>query len=240
MLYITVNEQSGLLVKIYRCLHKADYKIASHHLTSHPSEEIVLVKMIIAEGELPISFNLESQLLNIDGCLDISYEQPQWETENDEVAPNNTKKSEAASVKIKNAAQIIVNDMSNIENFVNSFKRQCGKDNAATHLYQLGFEVGSAIYETEYSLGKPMKLEQAIKRMLTDATRKFGKTSCNKRNLSIEKNIFCQEKNTDGDCDFTKGYVTGFLRSSPTTSDVRVQKNSCCSHGQLSCSFEFQ
>jgi predicted hydrocarbon binding protein len=239
MLYITVNEQSGLLVKIYRCLHKSDYKITSHHLTPHPSAGKIVVKIIVAEGELPISFNLESQLLNIEGCLDISYDEPQWSDEEEPTSMAQTI-SNTKTKEIKNAAQFIVNDIDNIANLVASFKRKFGSNNESQNLYHLGFEVGSAIYETEYSLGKPLKLELAIKRMLSEATKKFGKSSCGKQTFTIEDNIFCNARNPDGDCDFTKGYITGFLHSSPTTSEVKVQRNSCRSHGQFSCSFEFQ
>jgi predicted hydrocarbon binding protein len=239
MLYITVNEQSGLLVKIYRCLHKSDYKITSHHLTPHPTSGKVVVKIIIAEGELPINFSLESQLLNIEGCLDIGYDEPQWNDDEELTSVTNTI-SETKAKEIKVAAQYIVNDLDNIENLVASFRRKCGDNNVSQNLYHLGFEVGSAVYETEYSLGKPLKLELAIKRMLSDATKKFGKSSCGTQTFTIEDNIFCNVRNPDGDCDFTKGYITGFLHSSPTTDEVKVQRNSCRSHGQFSCSFEFQ
>ena len=239
MLYITVNEQSGLLVKIYRCLHRSEYKITSHHLTPHPADGKVVVKIVIAEGELPINFNLESQLLNIQGCLDIGYDEPIWD--DDDSSPSATNEiSKTSKVEIKSAAQFIVNDIDNIANLVANFRRKCADNNVSKHLYELGFEVGSAIYETEYALGKPLKLELTIKRMLSDATKRFGRSSCGKQTFTIEDNIFCNVRNPDGDCDFTKGYITGFLHSSPTTKEVKVQRNSCRSHGQFSCSFEFQ
>jgi len=171
-------------------------------------------------------------LLNIEGCLDICYDEPQW-SENEESAPTSTVIPETKIKEIKSAANFILNDIDNIENLVASFRRKCGDNNVSQSLYKLGFEVGSAVYETDYALGKPLKLELAIKRMLSDATKKFGKSSCGKQTFTIEDNIFCNIRNPDGDCDFTKGYITGFLHSSPTTNDVKVLRNSCRSHGQL-------
>lgn len=241
MLYITVNEKSGLLVKIYRCLHQANYKISSHHLTPHPSEGVMLVEIVVSEGELPVSFNLESQLLNIDGCLDIFYEPPSWDAEEEGAQITAAKTiSEGVKTKIKDTAEFILNDMNNIGNFVSDFRNKCEDSSVASCLYELGVEVGSGLYQIEYALGKPLKLEPAIKRVLADATKKFGKTTSTKKTLTIEDNIFCNVRNADGDCDFTRGYITGLLRSSPTTSNVKIQRNSCRSHGQFSCSFEFQ
>ncbi|MCW8997403.1 MAG: hypothetical protein OQK04_01625, partial [Kangiellaceae bacterium] len=164
MLYVLVKEQPGLLVKIYRCLNQADYKITSHHLIPNPKQGMVAVKLVIAEGDLPISFTLESQLLNIDGCLDIMYEEPNWEPSALDGKKSNQNSSDVLSKTIKATASAILNDFSSIENYVNGFRRKTDDGSAAVHMYKLGFEVGTATYKNEFSLGKPLELEKAIKR----------------------------------------------------------------------------
>ncbi|TQV89599.1 hypothetical protein [Aliikangiella coralliicola] len=236
MLYVIVKEQPGLLVKIYRCLNQADYRITSHHLNHNPKEGKVSVKLVIAEGDLPIPFSLESQLLNIDGCLDIMYEEPNWEISN---ADGDNKISDEVDKKIKSTALAIVNDFGNVENFVQGFRRKFDESAASLQVYRLGVEVGAAIYQNDYSLGKPLEIEKALKRMLSNAIKKFGKVSCSKRTLTIENNIFCNLRNPDSECDFTKGFITGFLKNSPKTNKVKIQNYSCRSHGQVACSFEF-
>ncbi len=236
MLYVIVKEQPGLLVKIYRCLNKADYKITSHHLARNPKDGIVSVKLVIADGELPVSFELESQLLNIDGCLDIMYEEPKWDAVQEKEAE---KSGENVNKKIKAAALTIINNFNEAENLVVEFRRKFKDSAASLNVYKLGFEVGAMVYSNDYALGKPLELDKTIKRMLSDAVKKFGSVSSSKRTLTIENNVFCSRRNPDSECEFTKGFLTGFLKSSPKTKDVRVQNCSCRSHGQVSCSFEF-
>lgn len=233
-----MQERPGLLVKLYRCFNKAEYKISSHQFKRNPKEGIVLVKLVLTGGELPIPFDLESELLNIDGCLDILYEEPLWKSEN---KSNLSKTKQEENRKIKSAASVIINNFKDIENLVDEFKRSfIEKESVPLNVYKLGLEVGAATYANEYALGKPLVLEKAIKRMLSRAVRKFGSVSTSKQTLTIENNIFCNRRNADSECEFTKGFVTGFLASSPKTKQVKVQNCSCRALGQVACSFEFQ
>lgn len=237
MLYIIVEEHSGILLNIYRCLSAANYKITSNKFGKRASDDKSFVMLDIAEGSLPLQPSLESQLLNIEGCQDILYEEPIASNGNSTGESNN---ADAALVKkeVQIVAKDIIENFGNIENIVRNFSQRHIENNS-TYLYALGHSVGEIVYRNEYALGKPLKLELALKRMLADAIKSFGKTSCSKSLVSIEGNIFCNTANPNGHCDFTKGFMTGFLHGSPTTKEVRVENISCRSHGQSSCSFEF-
>jgi len=239
MLYIIIEEHSGVLLNIYRCLSSANYKVSSNEFCGTQSNQMSYVKLIIEEGTLPLPPDLEGKILNINGCLDILYEEPTT----DKKQTNDSKKQlddpEYFKKEIKLAAKKIIQDFDKVATLVSNFSHQHRNCSITNHTYFLGYEVGSSIYESEFSLGKPLKLELVLKRMLSDAIKKFGSISCNKHVISIENNIFCETANPDSHCDFTKGFMAGFLHSSPTTKSVKIENIACRSHGQSSCTFEF-
>ena len=244
MLYILVDEHSGVLLNIYRRLSSANYRVISNQFGKRSSDNKTYVKLELEDGALPLPQALEGELLNIEGCTDIFYDEPTQAPPAASGGPNGATANvpDVSDIKsqIKKVAQQIIKNFSDIENIVHNFAQQCPKDKSATLLYNLGFNVGSIVYQQEYALGKPLKLELALKRMLSDAIASFGKITCSEHTISIENNIFCSVANPDGHCDFTKGFMTGFLHGSPTTKDVKVENISCRCHGQVSCSFEFR
>jgi len=241
MLYLIVDEHSGILLKIYRCLSKAKYNVISNKFGKRSSDGKPYVKLELEGGKLPLPPFLEGELLNINGCTDILYDEPAGVDTDTETATTtiNASDSEKSKSEISAACKEIIDHFDNIENIVHSFSQRHQTTNSANQIYALGFTVGAAVYELEYALGKPLKLQPALKRMLSDAIKTFGKVSCNQTIISIENNIFCKAVDTDSHCDFTKGFMTGFLHSSPLTKEVRVENISCRSQGRTSCSFEF-
>ena len=241
MLYIIVEEHSGILLSIYRCLTGEGYNISSNQYGKRASDGKAFIKLAIDQGDLPLPPQIESQLLNVEGCIDILYDEPLTESTAEkpagqQAAGNDTQlKTEVAKV-----SKEIINNFSNIANIVFAFSQRHQGAELPRSLYYLGFEVGKVVYQNDYALGKPLNLELTLKRMLADALRDFGKISCNQRLLSIDDNVFCNVANPHGHCDFTRGFMTGFLHSSPTTKEVRADNISCRSHGQSTCSFEFQ
>jgi len=239
MFYIVIEEQPGILINIVRCLSAADYKVISNKLGKRASDGKSYVKLEIGQGSLPIPASLEGELLNINGCSDILYDEPAHEEPTAASKADNAQNSTILQKEVRLVANEIMANYGNIENILHGFYQRYQDKNISDHLYSLGLEVGATVYEKKYALGKPLKLEAALKRMLSDAVKKFGKISCNKNNISIENNILCNTANPSGDCDFTRGFMMGFLRSSPTTKDVRGENISCRSYGPNSCSFEF-
>jgi predicted hydrocarbon binding protein len=239
MLYIIIEEHSGILLNIYRCLSKAKYEVISNKFGKIANNGKSYIKLEIDKGKLPLSPKLEGEILNIKGCTDILYDEPLNVDAPSQTTSNNTSNSEKLQKEIRITCKAIVDDFSNIETIVHSFSQRFQSINGTNHIYSLGFAAGSTIYELEYALGKPLKLEAALKRMLSDAIKTFGRVRCSQHIISIEQNIFCNIANPNSHCDFTKGFMTGFLHSSPKTKDVRVENISCRCQGRNSCSFEF-
>lgn len=237
MLYVVVEEHSGILLNIYRCLSGAGYRIVSNQFGKR-SDDKTYVKLEIEEGAIPLPPELEGQLLNIKGCQDILYQEP------DKASASKTSSTkdnlESVKAKVEHVATNIVNNFSKIGPLVQDFVSKCPEANRISLTYALGHQVGQKIYQRDYALGKPLKLELALKRMLSDAVSSFGKISCNQRMMSIDNNIFCNNADPANHCEFTKGFMTGFLHQSPKTNDAKVENISCRCQGQLSCSFEFR
>lgn len=239
MLYVVVEEHSGILLNIYRCLSGAGYRIISNQFGKKGDDNKTYVKLDIEEGAIPLPPELEGQLLNIKGCQDILYQEPQ-SAQASSTSSAGVSNSDNIKSQVDNIAENIVNNFSNIGSLVQDFVNKCPESNRISYTYALGHQVGQKIYQKDYALGKPLKLELALKRMLSDAVSDFGKVSVNQRMMSIDNNIFCNNADPANHCEFTKGFMTGFLHQSPKTKETKVENISCRCQGQLSCSFEFR
>jgi len=239
MLYVVVEEHSGILLNIYRCLSKAGYRIISNQFGKKGDDNKTYVMLDIEEGAIPLPPELEGELLNIKGCQDILYQEPE-KAQGGNAGSDDKTDIEKIKSHVKAVAENIVNNFSNVGPLVQDFVSKCPESNRISLTYALGHQVGQLVYQQEYALGKPLKLELALKRMLTDAISSFGKISCNQRMMSIDNNIFCNNADPANHCEFTKGFMTGFLHESPKTKETKVENISCRCQGQLSCSFEFR
>ncbi|WP_196140191.1 hypothetical protein [Aliikangiella sp. G2MR2-5] len=240
MLYVVVEEHSGILLNIYRCLTGDGYKIVSNQFGKRAGDNKTFVKLEIENGTLPLPPELEGKLLNISGCEDILYQEPTAETGETANASGSSHSNEQLKEKVAQVAKEIVANFSNVGPVVNNFTQSFQGTNNSSIVFMLGHQVGAMIYKKDYALGKPLKLEKALKRMLSQAISSFGKVSCNDRMISIDNSIFCNTANPNSRCDFTKGFMTGFLHQSPTTKEAKVENISCRCQGQMSCSFEFR
>jgi len=234
-----IDEHPGILSSLYRCLFNANYKLISNNFGKKEFEGKSYLEIEIEKSQVPLPSDLEGEILNIQGCLEILYDEPSQNRGSRNQASVDISSSNVDPKEIKKTCQEIINDFKNIGNIVHSFSQRFQGEKIASNIYSLGIAVGSTIYEIEYSLGKPLKLELALKRMLVDAIKSFGVVSCNQHLISIEENIFCNATSPNGHCYFTHGFVTGFIQSSPVTKDVKVENISCRCQGRTSCVFEF-
>ena len=159
MLCIIIEEHSGVLLNIYRCLSAANYKVASNEFCGTQPGQTSYVKLQIEEGTLPLPPDIESKILNIDGCLDILYEEPTSEAKQSTEESKQVDDPESFKKDVKITAKQILNDFDHISVIVGDFTHRHKNSSITKHTYFLGYEVGSSVYESEYSLGKPLKLE---------------------------------------------------------------------------------
>jgi predicted hydrocarbon binding protein len=238
MLYLVINDHSGILLNVYRCLNKHHYSIDKNEYGKTAGNGSAYIKLYLSDGELPLPPSIESELLNIEGCTDILYEQPNSES-SDEKTKRIESEQKGLKLEVEQTVNKILEDFESIESIVFSFAQRHQNEHGSNDNYRLGFELGKTIYLEDYAYGKPLKLELALKRMLSEALKPFGNISCTNQIVSIEENRLCNHANEHSHCDFSKGFMTGFLHQSPLTKNTRVENISCRSSGQASCSFEF-
>ncbi len=239
MLYIIVDDKSGILSSIYRILWSAKYKIISNKFGERAIDGKAFVKIVFEHGRLPLSNALKRALLNINGCLDILYEEP-IQKGNKSVSKQ---QDSTRLTEVQREVRVIVRQVTHMfhefDSLEESFAKCVENQNPLSCLYSLGFKIGGAVYDNEYALGKPLKLELALKRMLSCAIKEFGVIDQYDQTISIKDNIFCNTVDIGGNCDFTYGFMVGFLKGSPKTNEVHVENRGCRSHGGNACSFEF-
>ena len=107
----------------------------------------------------------------------------------------------------------------------------------AQRLFDLGHKTGRATYKRDYSLGSPLKLPAAWRRVIVPAVRNFGETSASDDTVTLENCPFCANGSGLSCCEFVTGFVQGLLDAGPYTQGTNVRESSCKSKGGEGCTF---
>jgi len=230
MLFVKVEPVSGVVGRIYKCLASAAYGISSNKLIRPKGRTDSYVKFTFNKGELPLPFEVESELLNIKGCLEFEYEDPGS-------AEESTRESVALDSKsvelLRSYASKTAGNFALINDYIALVRDQHGAENQPLAIFKFGKELGRLVYLDEYSLGKPLEAKAFLKRSLAVALKKFGRVSIKPNGISIKNNVFCTGLDETRNCVFTHGFICGFIRACPTVSHLKVSSCACGS----SCSF---
>jgi predicted hydrocarbon binding protein len=105
-------------------------------------------------------------------------------------------------------------------------------------LFSLGQRVGRREYKKRFSLGSPLKLDLALRRIAVPALRPFAKVDAADSKLWVRSCPFCINlRAAEPCCDFLAGFLHGLLEANPGTPDVRVQEVQCKACGHAECTF---
>jgi predicted hydrocarbon binding protein len=105
-------------------------------------------------------------------------------------------------------------------------------------LFSLGQRVGRREYKKRFSLGSPLKLDLALRRIAVPALRPFAKGEVVESTLRVPSCPFCINlRAAEPCCDFLAGFLHGLLEANPGTPDVRVQELRCKACGHAECTF---
>lgn len=108
----------------------------------------------------------------------------------------------------------------------------------AAALSALGERLGRREYLANYSLGSPLKLEAALRRMVAPALRRMAKIEVDGFAVRLPDCPFCTGlRGTEPSCDFLTGFLKGFLDAAPATAGTAVRETHCHAAGDRVCEF---
>ncbi len=107
----------------------------------------------------------------------------------------------------------------------------------AKSLFDLGAKTGRATYKRDYSLGSPLKMPAAWRRVIVPALRNFGDARADDASVTLLNCPFCSAGSEVNCCEFVTGFVQGLLDAGPYTQGKRVRETACGSKGDPGCTF---
>ncbi|MGZ8216096.1 hypothetical protein [Methylomagnum sp.] len=135
----------------------------------------------------------------------------------------------------------LVKDHPNLEDLVKQAEAERDEEATGNILVAIGDRVGRREYARHYALGSPLKLQSALPRMVVPAMKQFVNATAEDEMVVIPACSFCNRDPAQGkSCGFLQGFISGLLRSAPTTSTVTVVQSGCALKGHASCRFEMR
>jgi|GEM_PF-878005 len=121
-----------------------------------------------------------------------------------------------------------------VQRFANSLEGASRRE----AMFRLGQRVGRREYKKGFSLGSPLKLDLALRRMVVPALRPFARAEAQDTSLRVPDCPFCINlRAAEPCCDFLGGFLQGFLDANPSTQGLRVKELQCKACGHAECSF---
>ena len=141
---------------------------------------------------------------------------------------------------VEAAVQDIVAAFPDVAERVQALARALPAGVRAATLSSLGERLGRREYQRGYALGSPLKLEQALRRMVLPAVRQLAKADLEASALRLPGCPFCAAPPADGrGCDFLVGFARGLLHAAPATADTAVREARCRAAGDPFCELVF-
>jgi predicted hydrocarbon binding protein len=107
-------------------------------------------------------------------------------------------------------------------------------------LSSLGERLGRREYQRAYGLGSPLKLEQALRRMVLPAVRQLAKADLDDSAIRLPACPFCVAGRAgDAGCEFVVGFARGLLHAAPATAGTVVREARCRAAGDPYCELVF-
>jgi predicted hydrocarbon binding protein len=221
---ILVNRRPGLLAQIVSALVREGCKLARQAVV--PADDPLLQRFTVTvDGPEAVVQNLPRLLFRFGDV-----EKP--------AAGGAT--SEPQRVDVESASREIVAAFPAVAEPVRAFARSLSAASRTETLSSLGERLGRREFQRNYALGSPLKLEQALRRMVLPAVRQMAKVDLEGSALRLPACPFCavQRDEVPG-CDFLVGFVRGLLHAAPATAGTVVSEARCRATGAPYCELVF-
>jgi predicted hydrocarbon binding protein len=139
-------------------------------------------------------------------------------------------------VDVEATVQEIIGAFPDVAERVCAFGRSLPAVSRTETLSLLGERLGRREFQRSYALGSPLKLEQALRRMVLPAVRQIARVDLEGSALRLPSCPFCAAPHAEVPCcDFLVGFVRGLLHSAPATAGTSVREARCRVAGAPFC-----
>ncbi|HYL05362.1 MAG TPA: hypothetical protein VE075_04950 [Thermoanaerobaculia bacterium] len=222
---IVVSRRPGLLAQVVSVLMREDCK---------------LLRQAVSKADDPA---LQRFTITVDGPDAAVHDLPRLLRVFGSVEPQGLGAQPAAAPQreaVETAVQDIVAAFPDVAERVQALARSLPAGVRAATLSSLGERLGRREYQRGYALGSPLKLEQALRRMVLPAVRQLAKADLEGSALRLRGCPFCAALPADGrGCDFLVGFARGLLHAAPATADTAVREARCRAAGDPFCELVF-
>jgi predicted hydrocarbon binding protein len=229
VLSLVARKRVGMLAQIAAEVFRADCQLLDQKMTGLANPDVYDLTLML-EGSEAAAGQVRAGLAALDGVITVEDAAPPAETVRAAVE-NLEARLQAAFVEAVDAFPKIV---APVQKFANSLEG-AGRREA---MFRLGQRMGRLEYKKNFSLGSPLRLESALRRMLVPALRPFAKATAADSTLSVPDCPFCINLHaSEPCCNFLGGFLQGFLDANPGTPGLRVKEVLCKACGDAECSF---
>ena len=222
---ILVKESAGLLAAVVLKLSPKGYRLESHKKTQAESgAERIQLFLKCPSTDLE---EIEGDLQSLEHGIQI---------EGIEQAKTSAAIDEAVRTE-KEVLGDIARAFPDVAGIVRKHGRALSAETRAKTLFDLGHKTGRATYKRDFSLGSPLKLPAAWRRVIVPAVRNFGETKAGDDMVTLQNCPFCAIGSDSSCCDFVTGFVQGLLDAGAYTQGKTVREAACKSKGSEGCTF---
>ena len=222
---ILVAESAGVLSALVLNLSPKGYRLESHKMMVPESGRDRM--RLVLKCPSPNRAQLENDLLSLGHGISI---------ENIEL--DSTVEAVDGGVRTeKEVLRDISRAFPDVAEIVRHYAQTLSGDKRAKSLLELGNKTGRAIYKRDFSLGSPLKMPAAWRRVIVPAVKHFGDTKASDDSFTLLDGPFSSRDSQPNCCEFVTGFVQGLLDAGPYTKETRVREATCTAKGAPGCTF---
>jgi predicted hydrocarbon binding protein len=235
---LVARKRSGMLAQIATQVFRADCQLLDQSIAMLRDPEFWDVTLTL-EGSEAAAERMRAGLEALDGVLKVG--DPSGPAAPAAAAAAGTARPLSAvdvETRLQAALAEIVDAFPQIVDPVQRFAAAFEGAGRREASFRLGQRMGRREYKRSFSLGSPLKLDLALRRMVVPALRPFAKAEAQDATLRVPNCPFCINlRAAEPCCDFLGGFLQGFLDAHPGTPGLRVREVQCKACGHAECSF---
>lgn len=236
--YLLVDRSPGTLLRAVSALLRAGLQVESNRIDDRQEGEFGRVAVSIS-GESNLD-KVRTILGSISGVVKVEDVRTEGGSAAPAVASVFSKANPGDVEAAERAYQAIARKLESAAVILTPLQRQIAEESWESVSRNIGVRVGVREYKVNYSLGLPMQLDAAIKRIVVPALKPFGKARAGEagRVILADSTLASGLTSTKPVCHFVSGFIEGLLRESPPTKGAMVSEVRCHASARTFCEFQ--